>query len=348
MPRARLRATDLPKGWKLRVRSAVLSVISLAKYSLAVAHGRATSRADGRTADYQRLEQDVLQLREELRIKDARMAHLPPHRRPHYPPVERMAILELRAARGWSLAETARVFLVSDATISSWMRRLDELGPNALVALREPVNKFPEFVQYLVRRLRALCPSMGKVKIAQTLARAGLHLGATTVGRMLDEYPRPAPVRRAATDTAAPHVVTAKCPNHVWHIDLTTIPMASGFWVTWAPLSLPQRWPFCWWVAVIVDHFSRRVMGLSVFAKRPRAKPCASFWARPCVDARRNLSISSATRGGNSTAVDSNVGVGAARSACALAPWVNTAASPLSNALSSPSSSTARSGPWCR
>jgi len=24
---------------------------------------------------------------------------------------------------------------------------------------------------------------------------------------------------------------------------------------------LPQRWPFCWWVAAVVDHFSRRVMG---------------------------------------------------------------------------------------
>jgi len=26
---------------------------------------------------------------------------------------------------------------------------------------------------------------------------------------------------------------------------------------------LPQRWPFCWWVGVIVDHFSRRIMGVA-------------------------------------------------------------------------------------
>jgi len=31
-----------------------------------------------------------------------------------------------------------------------------------------------------VQRLKALCPGMGRVKTAQTLARAGLHLGATT------------------------------------------------------------------------------------------------------------------------------------------------------------------------
>ena len=100
-----------------------------------------------------------------------------------------MAILELKAARGWSLEQTAKAFLVTAATIASWMKRLDEDGPDALVQLPQPVNKFPEFVRYIVQRLKTLCPAMGKVKIAQTLARAGLHLGATTVGRMLKEKP---------------------------------------------------------------------------------------------------------------------------------------------------------------
>jgi hypothetical protein len=38
------------------------------------------------------------------------------------------------------------------------------------------VNKFPNFVRHIVQRLKVLCPSLGKVKIAQMLARAGLHL----------------------------------------------------------------------------------------------------------------------------------------------------------------------------
>ena len=29
------------------------------------------------------------------------------------------------------------------------------------------------------------------------------------------------------------------------------------------------RWPFCWWVLVAVDHFSRSALGAGVFAKRP-------------------------------------------------------------------------------
>ena len=39
------------------------------------------------------------------------------------------------------------------------------------------------FVAYLVRRLKPLCPGLGKVKIVQILARAGLHLAPTAVRR---------------------------------------------------------------------------------------------------------------------------------------------------------------------
>jgi len=68
-----------------------------------------------------------------------------------------------------------------------------------LIQVTEPVNKFPDFVRYLVKQLKALCPMMGKVRIAQVLARAGLHLGATTVGRILKETdPIPEDVAGAA------------------------------------------------------------------------------------------------------------------------------------------------------
>lgn len=30
-----------------------------------------------------------------------------------------------------------------------------------------------------------------------------------------------------------------------------------------------QRWPFCWWVAVVIDQFSRRVVGFALFKKVP-------------------------------------------------------------------------------
>ena len=117
-------------------------------------------------------------LREEVRIKNARISKIDPQKRPHYPAVERLAILELRAARGWSATQTTKAFLVTPATIASWLKRIDESSPSALVRMSEPVNKFPDFVRYIVQRLKTLCPTMGKIKIAQTLARAGLHLGS--------------------------------------------------------------------------------------------------------------------------------------------------------------------------
>ena len=125
-------------------------------------------------AENERLRGEILLLREEMRIKDARMEQIPPHRRPHYPPVERLAILELRAARGWSQAQTAARFLVSALTISHWNQRLDEEGADALVQVPVPVNTYPG-----LRGLRRATPEgplplMGKARIANVLCRAGL------------------------------------------------------------------------------------------------------------------------------------------------------------------------------
>jgi len=201
------------------------------------------------TAERDRLAQEVTLLREEIRIKDARLARIEARRRPHYPPTERLAILALRAARGWSLEQTAKAFLVTADTVASWMKRADEAGEQALVQTNEPVNKFPDFVRTIVQRLKTLCPTMGKVKIAETLARAGLHLGVTTVGRILKQIPRPmpdqatndeAPDQTGSTGTPATandtkRVVTAKYPAHVWHVDLTAVSILGGFWTTITP-----------------------------------------------------------------------------------------------------------------
>jgi putative transposase len=269
----------LPKSWTAHVRSAMLHVISLARFATAYTRGGAANRVNQRVrlrAENSRLRQECAHLQEEIRIKDARMAQVSPQRRPHYSPQERMAILELRAARGWTLQQTADVFLLTAPTIASWMKRLNEEGPQALVQLREPVNKFPEFMRYAVQRLKTLCPSMGKVKIAQILSRAGLHLGATTVGRILKESPKPNP-HKSAVSTG--REVTAKRPNHVWHVDLTTVPIG-GFWTSWLPFALPQSWPFCWWLAVVVDHFSRRIVSIGVFAKRPDCRTVCALLER--------------------------------------------------------------------
>ena len=92
----------LPDGWCERVRSAMLGVISLAQYAMAATRSWAVNSPIARVrlkAENDRLRQHVTLLTEELRIKDARMGQIAPHKRPQYAPTERMAILELRAAR---------------------------------------------------------------------------------------------------------------------------------------------------------------------------------------------------------------------------------------------------------
>jgi transposase InsO family protein len=229
--------------------------------------------------ELERAENEIALLKEELAIKDARWGRVSSRRRPHFTPVQRMRILQVKAARGWSREQAADAFMIDEQTLRSWSRRVDEEGEGALTRISEPVNKFPDFVRYLVKQLKVLLPTMGKARIAQVLARAGLHLGVTTVGRMLRET-EPIPEEMATLDVVETRVVTARRPGDVWHIDLTTVPTGTGFWVPWIPFALPQSWPFCWWVAVVIDHLSRAVLGFAVFRDRPTSGDIQRFLDR--------------------------------------------------------------------
>jgi transposase InsO family protein len=129
----------------------------------------------------------------------------------------------------------------------------------------------------MVIKLKTLFPMMGRRRIAGFLARAGLHIASTNVRRMLNRKPAaepPAPLASAENpdqppSSSKPCTVIANYPNHVWGLDTTAVPTSAGFWTTWLPFSFAQSWPFCWWVAVVVDHWSRRSLGLAVFKRRP-------------------------------------------------------------------------------
>ena len=262
----------LPASWPQRVQAALLSALALGHQALTASRSWAADSPLARVrlaGDCDRLRGEVALLREELRIKDVRLARVSPRVRPHFPPAERLAILALRAARGWTAADVAARFLVTPATIYAWMRRLDEGGQAALVRLATPVNRFPDFVAVVVQQLKAAAPAFGKVRIAEILARAGVHVAPTTVTRLLrrdrpDEPPIPTTTKKASA-----HTITSKRPNHVWGTDLTVVPTALGLWVPWLPFAMLQRWPFAWWVQIVVDHFTRGVVGFAVFRSQP-------------------------------------------------------------------------------
>ncbi len=225
-------------------------------------------QGDVKEARIHQLESELAMTREELRLIGARVKRIAPHRRPQYTMIERMAILELRAMRGWNKTKTARHFFVSDDTIQAWLGRTDD---DSLVQTRTPVNRFPDLVRYVVQQIKLFCPTLGKAKIADKLARAGIHIGKTTVQRILKERPTESP-EPTIDDTGKQCRIVSKYPSHTWHADLTAVPISGGFWTNWVPNAIWPRWPICWWILNVVDHYSRRCMGVAVFRSKPSSE----------------------------------------------------------------------------
>ena len=105
----------LPPGWPDHVRSSLLHAIALASAALSIARSRRVTR--GLRADLERATHEIALLKEELALKDARWSRLSARRRPHYMPVERMRILQLKAARRWSSEEAADTMMLDDQTL---------------------------------------------------------------------------------------------------------------------------------------------------------------------------------------------------------------------------------------
>ena len=109
----------LPPRWNANVRTGLLHAISLAHFGITVVRGWCANSSIARVrlaSENERLKAEVALLREELRIKDGRVARISARERPHFPPTERRAILALMQARGWTPDQTARRFVLTPAT----------------------------------------------------------------------------------------------------------------------------------------------------------------------------------------------------------------------------------------
>jgi hypothetical protein len=96
------RQIRLPDQWPDHIKSGVIHAVALASVAISYARGRAAGRRR-LLAELDQLKTEIALLREELAIKDERWSRSHPRRRPHYLPVQRLRILTLRAARGWTL-----------------------------------------------------------------------------------------------------------------------------------------------------------------------------------------------------------------------------------------------------
>lgn len=271
-----MKAKDIPvpERWPLLIRQAMLHAVSIAHFSIVCALSRAENSKcyeANLKGKIDRLEAELAQVKNQNRILISRFSRIPSRQRPYYSPNERMDILCHKAACGWKLKKTAEAFLTDEATISSWMKKIDN---GSLVKISVPWNKYPEFLKYASLKFKALVPTMGKKKISEYFVRSGLYLSAASIGRYLKDSP---PVSPGGNDTEASEAdekiksIKSKHLGNIWNIDLTVVPTC-GLWVSWIPNALPQTWPFCWWLLVIVDHFSRKAVGFALFKKQPSSE----------------------------------------------------------------------------
>ena len=213
-------------------------------------------------------------LRRELEIFRVQREGLPPHQRPNYRPEQRLAILQLRRLRGWSIKKIAQRLVVHPNTIRSWVKALEGKGRPSLLNGAVVWNRIDDAVRWAVHELRRLCPEpeFGTRSIARHVLRASIQISRSTVQRVLREPKPPRPHRPARPAMAAPldkkpyHLLTPERINRVWHIDL---------------LSLQILW-FRFTVAAILDGFSRRLLCLRVYRHTPRARDMVALVRRVC------------------------------------------------------------------
>ena len=205
----------------------------------------------------------IHELREALRLLQARMSRIDAKHRSRYTPEERFNILVHKETYSLTFDEAAKLFQISAQTIKRWY---DE-------AIKEPTKKtigsllkaLPPLMRYtaVTRDLVRLMDQMGfggNERIAQSLARVGIKLSRETV-RRYRKQPRPPKPKPEAKTTG--RVLRAKRPNHIWMMDITQVP------------SLFKLFTFK--LVVLIDVFSRFPLAAKLFFKEPTARDLSTM-----------------------------------------------------------------------
>lgn len=267
----------LPAGWNEHAKMAFFGAVQLAFATMTALYSAEHTLVVPRAQlefERQRFRDEIARRDKHIRLLQSRFRKTNPNSRPLYSRAQRFEILTLKQACGWSIQRTADEVLVARQTIANWMKDPE----SHLVEPPGPVNKFPDVLTTLIHSLKSTFPLLSQKRIADLLFRGGAHISESTVRRRLAHPPPPQPPRRddGASDSSSKAdsgpTVTAKYSGHVWNIDLTTVPTAFGLALGWVPFSFPPVFPFAWKVAVILDHFSRKVLGIRAFKKEPTAE----------------------------------------------------------------------------
>lgn len=208
-------------------------------------------------------------LRRELDILRAGRENMPPQKRPYYRPAQRLAILHLMRLRDWNRKTVAQRFVIHENTVRAWIKAVEGNGKPNLMAGAIVWNRMDDAVRWAAQELRRLCPEpeFGTRTMARHLLRAGIQISRSTLQRVLREAEPEKPLRRPRPAMEEPagvkpdRLLRPKRANHVWHSDITQ------FRILW----------FTFYIAAILDGFSRKILALKVYSKTPCARNLAAL-----------------------------------------------------------------------
>lgn len=205
-------------------------------------------------------------LERELAIFRAQRLAKAPRRRPQFGPGQRAEILQLTTLRGWTAKQAADRFGLHPNTIRNWRKALRDRSRSEQLFAEPPWNRLHTAVRWTVHEIRRLCPEreFGTRTIARHMIRAGIQISRTSIRRILEEEQAKTDHRQRVTLRASPpnsdaslqHLMNPRIPHAVWHIDLTELR------VLWRRFE----------VAAVLDSFSRKLLALRVFDRRPTSE----------------------------------------------------------------------------
>ena len=205
---------------------------------------------------------DAELLRRELEVFRAQRENMQPHKRPEYPPEQRLAILQIMRLRGWNAVVTAKRFVLHPNTVRAWVQAVEGRRESGRLLGDLPWNRVHDAVRWAVHELRRLCPEpeIGTRTIARHLLRSGIQISRSTVQRVSREEKPPSPRRsRAGMLEAAGaqprHLLAPVSPNEVWHLDLAELR------IVW----------FRYTIAALLDGYSRKLLAFKVYRGSPKS-----------------------------------------------------------------------------
>lgn len=251
-----------PQTWPKPIRNTLDWIVAQLYFAHALLRERLLDSGRSSFRDFAALLDRSIQDRttsEEHALLRARFARLPARHRPHYSPRERIAILLLMRRNAWTVKEAARRFVVSTSSIRSWMNDFAEGRLNADYR-QVPHNKHAEVVAWIAHELkeRYPLPECGYGTIAQLMVQNGIACSKSSVKRKLNRSKPKRPTKpaksKAKNNDGVPFIVLSpRKKNRTWHMDLTEVRVLC----------------FRFFVAAILDGFSRKLLAVKAYAWHP-------------------------------------------------------------------------------